>query len=172
MVHLFANRWAPLVIGRNIGFNGDGIITACARCAGTSGQQVGLRVKQICRPDKAFCAAIRHRVRKIPDGSFALSGLRFDCSGFRELNGCKVLMAIVGGHGGTGTVNLRLYGERFARCGTGSRVVPSRWRTMRRLSFGCRRLMPCQRKTACRLGVWSRLLARRAKLLLRYGSLG
>ncbi|CCS41967.1 hypothetical protein SA37_0074 [Salmonella enterica subsp. enterica serovar Agona str. 37.F.02] len=68
-----------------------------------------MRVKQICRPDKAFtppsgivfvkiagsppadAGIYRYSAQScglltipIPDGSFALSGLRFDCSGFQE----------------------------------------------------------------------------------------
>ncbi|CEH20216.1 FIG01048127: hypothetical protein [Salmonella enterica subsp. enterica serovar Manhattan str. 111113] len=43
-----------------------------------------MRVKQICRPDKAFTPPSGIVFVKMPDGGFALSGLRFDCSGFQE----------------------------------------------------------------------------------------
>lgn len=41
LVHLFANRWAAAGYWAQYRFNGDGIITACTRCAGTADLRLG-----------------------------------------------------------------------------------------------------------------------------------
>ncbi len=48
LVHLFANRWAPLVAGRNVGLMAMELFTPRARCAGAAYPRLGspLRVER------------------------------------------------------------------------------------------------------------------------------
>lgn len=50
LVYLFANHWAPLVVGRNAGLI-DGIIPPCARCAGGADPGLGCALNITCRPN-------------------------------------------------------------------------------------------------------------------------
>lgn len=48
LVHLFANRWAPLVVGRNIGLMTMELFTG-TRCAGAAHPRLGGALKAVLR---------------------------------------------------------------------------------------------------------------------------
>ncbi len=168
LVHVFANRWvAAEICGRNIGLMA---MSYCLRAMRAGGRlRLGCALKRSVGRIRHLCRH-RHRVRKIPDGGFAISGLRL----IVPVSGGKIVqsvdVAIIVGGGMVGLAHrLRLAGSSFARCGTLDTRCHSRWRTMRRLIRVS--INAANEKLLTRLGV-VQYCGAAGGVIPRYGSLG